>query len=249
MSAQENPWLPRRPLREDAALRLFCFPHAGGATSVYHRWAGEFPAAIDVVPILLPGRERRLAESPIANVGELTKALADAISSHFDKPFVFFGHSMGALVAFELARRLRQKPPQHLFVAAYRAPQLAARRSPMHALPDAEFVAAIQERFGGIPEEIAENPELLALFLPALRADVAAIETYNYDPAPPLECPITTLGGVEDRQVSAADLAAWRSQTTGDFAQKMLPGGHFFVTQSSIDVARIVRSRLERCLT
>jgi surfactin synthase thioesterase subunit len=230
---------------------LFCFPHAGGATAVYHRWANEFPAEIDVIPILLPGRERRHAEPALRSVTELSARLAEDLAPHLTQPFAFFGHSMGALVAFELARVLRgsfAESPAHVFVAAFRAPQTGAKSPPLYNLPDDEFVAAIQERFGGIPSQIAESPEFRELFLPALRADVTAVETYNYHSEPPLECPITALAGVEDRQATAANMAGWRSQTVGEFSQKMFPGGHFFVVEQSADVARIVRDRLERSL-
>jgi surfactin synthase thioesterase subunit len=249
MKDAANPWLPRRPIRDEALLNLFCFPHAGGGAATYYRWSHDFPGEIEVLPILLPGRERRLAEPAVDSIPKLTGALAENLAPHLSKPFAFFGHSMGSLIAFELTRLLRRRGmalPRRLFVAAFRAPQLAATSSPIRGLPDSEFVAAMQDRFEGIPPQIAKDPDLLALFLPALRADITAIETYQYNPESPLECPITVLGGVEDRQVSAADLAGWRSQTTGEFNQTMLPGGHFFVSQHSAEVSRIVRSRLER---
>jgi medium-chain acyl-[acyl-carrier-protein] hydrolase len=233
-------------------MRLFCFPHAGGGTALYHRWSGEFPREFDVVPLLLPGRERRLAEPPLSNLEDLATAAADALASCLDKPFAVFGHSLGALLAYETARTLRRRgllQPMQLFVAAYRAPQLPAKSSPVRNLADADFVKAVQERFGGIPQQIAENAELLTLFLPSLRADFAASETYNYHPEPPLDCPIMALGGVQDGQVSAAELSGWRSHTVAQFSQKMFTGGHFFVSDCSNDVARIVQGRLERCLT
>jgi surfactin synthase thioesterase subunit len=247
----DNPWLPRRGVGADSALRLFCFPHAGGGSAGYHRWSAEFSREIDVIPVLLPGRERRIAESPFDRLPAQIAALTDALAPHLTRPYALFGHSMGALTAFELCRALRRRGvprPKRLFVAAFRAPQLAAKSSPIHGLPDGELVAAIQERFQGIPPEIAQSEELLGLFLPSLRADIAVIETYQYVPEPPLSCPLTVMGGVNDTQISAAELAAWRLQTDAEFTQKMLPGGHFFVSQAPADVARIVCGQLMRDL-
>jgi surfactin synthase thioesterase subunit len=171
MDSHQNPWLPRRGLRPDAKIRLFCIPHAGGGGAVYHRWAGEFPGEIDVLPILLPGRERRIAEPALNDLRELVAALADALAALTQGSFALFGHSMGALTAFELCREFRRRSlnlPVCLLVAAYRAPQLESRPEPIHHLGDEEFVRTLQERFQGIPQEIAQNPELLKLFLPAL---------------------------------------------------------------------------------
>jgi surfactin synthase thioesterase subunit len=251
LNSLANPWLPRRGLRADSALRLFCLPHAGGGSAAFHRWSVEFSGDIDVVPLLPPGRERRIAEVAFSNLFNLVGALADALQPHLTQPYALFGHSMGALTAFELCRELRRRElpaPRRLFVAAFRAPQLPPKSYALHALPDGELVAALQERFQGIPPEIAQNEDLLSLFLPPLRADLTAIETYQYVPEAPLDCLITALGGVNDAQVSVADLAAWRLQTNAEFSQKMLPGGHFFVTQDSANVARIVRGQLARDL-
>ncbi|MBW3598991.1 MAG: alpha/beta fold hydrolase [Planctomycetes bacterium] len=243
----ENPWLPRRGPKPHPALRLICFPHAGGGGAVYHRWSSLLPAEIDVLPVLLPGRERRIQEPPRRDLRGLAAEAADAIAPLADVPLAFFGHSMGALLAFETIRDLRRRgasPPLRLFAAAYAAPQTPRRSDSIHELPDREFLIEIQERFSGVPPQVAGDPDLLNLFLPILRADVAMIETYQYVDEPPLECPITALGGADDQQVSIADLAAWRSQTAGPFQQKIVMGGHFFVAERQAEVVRIVRAAL-----
>lgn len=240
-------WLPQRGPNPNARLRLFCLPHAGGGSAGYYRWAASFPAEVDVLPLLLPGRERRITEPAETELRKLVHRLADVLAPFAAEPFALFGHSMGGLTAFELCRELRRRSlplPTHLFVAAYRAPQLPTRSSTLGHLPDVEFVKAIQDRFDGIPAEIARSEELLQLFLPTLRRDVAVIESYSYYPEPALDCPITALGGTDDPQVSVADLAAWRAQTNREFVQKMLPGGHFFVSERQAEVARIVRDRI-----
>ncbi len=247
--AAENPWLPRRGVSANSALRLYCMPHAGGGTASYHAWSAALPDPVDVLPILLPGRERRISEPAQTDLRTTVVAIADALPPEDDLPYAVFGHSMGALLGFELCRELRRRQwsaPAALIVAAFRAPHLAPRSSPIHALSEPEFVTAIQDRFQGIPPEVVNNAELLSLFLPTLRADVQSIETYEYRDEPPLACPLMALGGVADAQVTPAELAAWREHTTGGFTQKMLPGGHFFVAERRSEVIRIVERQLTR---
>ncbi len=244
-----NLWLPQRGVKPGAQFRLFCFPHAGGGTGAYHRWSYELPPEIDVLPILLPGRERRIAEPAFRDLHQIVLAIVNDLSNLFDVPYALFGHSMGALVSFELCRELRrrgQRLPQQLVVAACRAPQRVYGPDLLHLLPDNEFISAMQSKFGGIPREIAANQDLLQMFLPTLRSDLTAVETYRYVEEAPLDCPLTALGGVGDQQVSAADLAAWQLQTTQRFSHKLFPGGHFFVTECESDVIRVTQRQLER---
>ncbi len=249
MNSDEELWLPRRGLRSDADVQLFCIPHAGGGTASYHGWTTDISPTIDVIPILLPGRERRFAEPANNDLKTTVKNIADALTSCVRAPFAIFGHSMGALIGFELCRELRRRThplPVVLIVAAFRAPHLPATSTPLHKLPDSEFVEAIQKRFRGIPDEVANNAELLQLFLPTLRADITSIENYQYEDESPLSCPLLALGGTEDTQVAPAELAAWRRHTTGEFVQKMIPGGHFFVTERRSETIRLVERELLR---
>ncbi len=215
-----------------ACLRLFCFSYAGGSASLFRLWPGRLSAAIDVCPVELPGHGTRLKEAPISRLGPLIESLAGTIYPSLDRPFALFGHSMGALISFELARYLRRaygQFPEHLFISAYRAPHLL--RPPAIArstLSDADLIKKLRE-LGGTPEEILQQPELLRLILPTLRADFQICDTYSYQAEAPLSCPITVLGGLRDRIVNGQELDAWRMQTTARFRRYMFPGHHFFL--------------------
>jgi medium-chain acyl-[acyl-carrier-protein] hydrolase len=214
-----------------ARLRLFCFPYAGGGASLFRTWADDLPPAVEVCPIQLPGRENRFIEPRYTHVAPLIAALGEALHPYLDKPCALFGHSMGALIAFELARYLRQRDgfiPERLFVAAHRAPQLPYRRPPLHPLPDPAFTAALR-RLNGTPPGVLEHVELWELMLPLLRADFTLAETYTYTPDEPLTCPISAFGGMGDHEVDWEDIAAWSEQTRGSFTLRMLTGDHFFL--------------------
>jgi len=169
-------------------------------------------------------------ETPFTQLAPLIEALAQALVPLLDKPFAFFGHSLGALVGFELARQLRRQSgvqPVRLFVSADRAPQIPHRDRPIHALPEEELLAELR-RLNGIPGKVLEEAELMEIVLPVLRADFAVYENYVYSPEPPLHCPISAFGGLQDQRVSCGDLEAWRDQTSVSFSLRMFPGDHFF---------------------
>jgi medium-chain acyl-[acyl-carrier-protein] hydrolase len=213
-------------------LRIFCFPYAGGGASIYRTWAEGLPAGVQLCPVQLPGREDRLMEKPYDRLQALVSALADVLDPYLeDLPFVFFGHSMGALVSFELARELRGRNrigPLRLYVSGYRTPHLPDPDPPIHDLPEEEFLAELR-RLEGTPEEILENQELTQLLLPALRADFAVCETYIYTNQRPLSCPIIAFCGVEDKEFRREDLEGWWEHTEDRFHLWMLPGNHFFI--------------------
>lgn len=172
-----------------------------------------------------------MKEHSFTQLPPLLEALVPALLAHLDKPFVFFGHSMGASISFELARRLRRESgliPAHLFLSGRRAPQLLETEPPVHALPEPEFLKKMTN-LNGTPREVLEHPELMRVMIPILRADFAVCETYAYMPEPPLDCPISVFGGLQDSEVSRKDLADWREQTNAAFALHMLPGDHFFL--------------------
>lgn len=215
-----------------APLRLFSFPYAGGGTSIFHTWLNFLPPEIELCPIRLPGREGRLKEKPYARLSPLVDVIAEALTPLLDKPFAFFGHSMGALICFELARHLRRQNrclPNHMFVSGHNAPQLPEPNPPLHHLADAKFITRVQELYGGIPMQILEDHALMELFVPILRADFAIVETYVYRVEPQLDIPISVFGGQQDNQTSQEGLAAWREQTISIFSVKMFPGNHFFL--------------------
>jgi medium-chain acyl-[acyl-carrier-protein] hydrolase len=189
------------------------------------------PPDIEVCPVQLPGRENRLKERPFNQFSPLIAELAQALRPYLDIPFAFFGHSMGALVSFGLARQLRAQNdpmPRHLFISAYRAPQIPITESPLHQLSDAEFVKKVLS-FNGTKREVLENDELRQFLLPILRADFAVCETYVHAPEAPLSSPITVFGGLQDHRVKREALAAWQEQTSDRFIVRMLPGDHFFL--------------------
>jgi medium-chain acyl-[acyl-carrier-protein] hydrolase len=184
--------------------------------------------------VQLPGREKRLREPPVKRLGPLVDEIAHALGNELDLPFAIFGHSMGALLGFELARRFRRdlgRQPVHLFVSGHRAPQLPDPDPPIHDLPDDEFVTQMQ-RLNGTPQAVFESPELMELVLPTLRADFTLCETFAYRPERPLTCPVSVYGALQDKIAQRPDLEAWCEQTSGPFVVRMFPGDHFFIHTS-----------------
>jgi medium-chain acyl-[acyl-carrier-protein] hydrolase len=249
-TTQSNPaadWFKAVTPNPSATLRLFCFPYAGGGSAIFRGWPRQLPEEVEVVSALLPGREGRFREPPLDRVGDVIDAAAENILPWLDRPFAFFGHSMGALVSFELARRLRRdygREPEHLFVSGRPAPQLPEEDPPIYDLPEPEFVAEL-ERLNGTPREVLAHAELLGLVVPLLRADFAVCQTYAYLPAPPLGCPITAFGGLQDPDVRRETLEAWREQSRAGCALHMLPGDHFFINRAQADVLRIIARKLQ----
>jgi medium-chain acyl-[acyl-carrier-protein] hydrolase len=233
--ATNSTWITRPKPNAQASLRLFCFPYAGGSPVIFRQWTDILPPEIEVCCIQPPGRGARLNEQSFTQLPPLIEALFPALLEHLDKPFAFFGHSMGALISFEIARRLSSESgpaPSHLFLSGRRAPQLIDTQPPTHSLPEPEFIAKVT-KLNGTPREVLEHPELMRLMIPILRADFAVCETYAYVHGPPLACPISVFGGLQDSEVSREDLAAWREQTnSAAFSLKMLPGDHFFLHTS-----------------
>ena len=227
-----SPWLLRPVADRQDRLRLFCFPHAGGGGSLFMPFARELAPTLDVRAVQLPGRENRLREPAHTRLPDLIHELVRALREYLDVPFALVGHSMGALVAFELTRRLRadgMPAPVRLFVAGHRAPQLPNRHPRLAHLTDAEFIDAVGTRYGGVPDEVLRHADLMALLLPCLRADMALIEGYAYEADDPLTCPISVYGGVDDAVTTQTELEGWRAQTRADCTLTRFPGGHFFV--------------------
>jgi surfactin synthase thioesterase subunit len=248
MHAPSQPFAPWFRAGPDprAELRLMCVPYAGGGSSVFHAWHGLAGERVQVCAVHLPGRETRHGEPAVSDLAQAVAPLADACESFLDRPYAIFGHSMGGLIAFELARTLRRRgrpAPVRLFASAACAPHLIARRPPLGHLDDGAFL----DRLAHINDEAAQltaRPELRELVLPMLRADVALIETYRYSDEPPFEFPITALGGTEDAWVRLGELAAWSSHTRGAFNLRMIPGGHLFVRTAG---DKVVQAILETC--
>jgi medium-chain acyl-[acyl-carrier-protein] hydrolase len=231
ISTPLDAWVRRQASNPQARLRLFCFPYAGGSASVFHSWAAALRSDVELNAVQLPGRENRLLDPPFIRLALLVEALAQILPPYLDRPYAFFGHSMGALIGFELARLFRKQGspgPACLIVSGHRAPHLPDRRPPIHHLPDARFIEELR-RLNGTPEEVLQHEELRDLLLPVLRADFAVCETYLYAPEQPLDCPIFVIGGEQDPEVSQDELAAWQLHTRGAFTLHMIPGDHFFL--------------------
>ena len=245
-NAPRNPWLARSGTNPRALLRLFCFPYAGGAASIFRTWAGNLPSTVEVCPVQLPGHGTRLLERPPTQLEPLVKVAAEALLPYLDKPFAFFGHSMGAIIGYELAHILVREhslKPVHLFVTGRRAPHVTGRRAPTYNLPEAEFIAELQ-RLNGTPKQVLENPELMQLLIPIVRADFELIQTYQYESKPPLDCSISAYGGWEDQHVTRDDLDGWQQHTNASFTLRMLLGDHFFLHSAEPLLLQLISAEL-----
>jgi medium-chain acyl-[acyl-carrier-protein] hydrolase len=243
-STEPDKWFVCPRVKPDAISRIFLFPYAGGDPSVFSSWSAQLPDSIESHIIHYPGRGSRYNEAPVRSLIALTSDLTQAIQPLLDKPFTFFGHSLGGLVAFELARRLRQNglpQPSAIFISACGAPHIPDTQPPIHALPEGEFIESLK-RLNGIPNEIINNTEVLKLFISILRADLELIERYEHKTDTPLDVPILAIGGLDDHRISRERLEGWVDHTNVDFRATYFPGDHFFInTARDSVIASIVR--------
>jgi surfactin synthase thioesterase subunit len=249
MANEKGPgsWLVAPP-DPHAEVKLFCFPPAGSGASVYRLWPARLaPQGIAVYRIQPPGRENRFREERCTDLDRYLDQVLAEIRPLLDGPFALFGHSMGSLIAFGLARRLRRdglRLPAHLMVSAYRAPQ-APPMKVIHELPDSEFIHELRHTYNGIPDQLLHEPEVLSIMLPIVRADLAVAASRRYEAEAPLECPISAFGGLDDGYVDERQLGEWRAQTSRLFHLQMFPGDHFYISTATEDLIRSVRSALE----
>lgn len=225
--------------RRPAAATLVCLPHAGGGMGAFVGWSDRLGDGVELAVPELPGRDMRL-DAPLPQcLQDLAADIAASVAAQgLARPWALWGHSMGALLAFETARALRSSGtplPHTLIVAAQAAPQRCRGTEAIHRLPDERFLDEVN-RFEAMPPQVIADRELLELVLPSLRNDFALCETYRYDAAPPLDCPIVVFGGRDDPWVDHDDLAAWGQQTSRGLRQHALPGGHFFFRESAADM-------------
>lgn len=239
-------WLAESGRDARARVRLFCFPYAGGSDLIFRRWPELLPPEVDVCPVRLPGRGARAGESPYADMHDLVAALLPVMAERLGRSFALFGHSMGGAIAFEAARRLRREhgvEPRHLFISGRRAPHLGHTRRPIYNLPEPEFKRELR-RLNGMPAELFDEPEIMELLLPLLRADVTLSQTYGCEARPSLTCPLTVYGGLLDTQDDRAGLEAWREHTSGAFNLRMFDGDHFFINTAQRELLGALESAL-----
>jgi medium-chain acyl-[acyl-carrier-protein] hydrolase len=243
--SQHNAWFRFCRPEPLARVRLFCLPFAGGGASIYRTWPGAMAPDIDVCPVQLPGREERLREPAFRQIEPLCHALLAVIRPLLDKPFALFGHSMGAIIVYELTRMLAAQgmmPPEHLFVSGQRAPHIPLGRPISYNLPPEGFHKRLRE-LNGTPEAVLRDPEMMDLISPLLRSDFELSETYQRERRSPLGCPVSAFGGIDDIEVSLADLEAWRLTTVGAFRLRRFPGDHFFLPTAA-ELMREIQNQL-----
>ncbi|MBV9761946.1 MAG: thioesterase [Acidobacteriaceae bacterium] len=225
-----TPWFERAPDLA-APLRMFCFPYAGGDAHIFRGWQKRVPEGVNVCPIYLPGRGRRMAEPRHRRMESLVRAVAEAVAPWAGAPFVLFGHSMGAIISFELARLLDRRfgvSPVRLLVSGRIAPQEPDLDPPTYNLPQREFLLELK-RLNGTDEELLANSEAMELLTPIVRADFEAVQTYSFVEGPRLRCPITAYGGLADIDTPRERVESWRAVTESQTVVKMFPDGHFFI--------------------
>ncbi|MBR0820277.1 thioesterase II family protein [Bradyrhizobium liaoningense] len=227
------------------SVALICAPYAGGGNAIFRSWPKSLPS-VDFYALSLPGREARFSEPPFSALNTLVTSAVEAMRPLESRAFALFGHSMGGLVAFEVARQLRRsnaRAPIHLFVSGFRAPHLPDPKPPLFDLPRVRFIDELR-RISAPNFDADRFPELIDLMLPTLRADFRLVQTYDYRPEPALTCPVTAFGGTEDSDVGERELREWRQHTSGAFTIRMLPGGHFFLQTQSRALLREVDRHL-----
>jgi medium-chain acyl-[acyl-carrier-protein] hydrolase len=237
-----SPWIEFRPERPDAQARVLCVPYAGGSAQVYHMLARSMPERIEVGAVQLPGRWSRRREPLLTRVSDASRSLAEEITRLSPTPYALFGYSVGGLIAFEtariLARDATRQQPRALIVAAVGAPTEKPSLPHLHKLSDAEFIRRQVQRYpGGIPPAVFDEPDLLEMLLPVLKADMKMFETYEYLPGEALRCPIYTIAGEQDHLCSPSSMAGWKNETTGSFSTETVAGNHFFIN-SAVDRVR-----------
>lgn len=236
-----------RPANRPALMRLYCFPYAGASHTTFQHWRALLRNDVDLALVKLPGRGARLNEPPAPSIDALAQSLAQAIARDASRPYAFFGHSMGALLAFETARRLAvefDSSPAALFISGRTAPSAHALRPHVAGLPDPALAQHVRS-MGGMPQEILECPEWLEFFLPIIRADFALCERYQYRRTSPLSCPITVFAGENDAHVPLPQLDGWSQESTHHCHTRIFPGGHFFLFQHESELIREIERRLQ----
>lgn len=245
----DTAWFPRPGRAADARTRLFCLPHAGAGASAYRGWQQSLGPDVEVVPVHLPGRESRLAEPPEPDIRRMAARLAEPLARRAaGLPYALFGHSMGALLGYELTHALRAlgSAPTLLIASGASAPSLPiVTDRPVHLMPEGELIGHVSE-LAGTPRGVLSHQDLLEMVLPALRADFAACETYVHEARPPLSVPLLVLGGSADPGVPVDSLERWRDHTSGPTTVRVWPGGHFFHHENGEDFVELIAKEMDQ---
>ena len=244
-----NRWIASSTRATKPQLRVYCFSHAGRGASMYAQWRTALGPNVEVCPVQLPGREERFAEPPARRMRMLVDGFLEAVGRELaSAPFALFGHSMGAALAYEVARQLREDParqPRLLIVSGAQSPHANARRKRLHDLPEPRLLDELR-RWNGTPERVLRDPELLEIVLPIIRADLEVLETYNVADDYLLRCDVLALAGTHDPSVSPIAMSHWRDYTRGAFDLHVVAGDHFFVNTNARAVQAIVAAALEK---
>lgn len=248
---KKGEWVRQFHPSSENAIRLVVFPHAGGSASYYYPMSQALTPDIEVLALQYPGRQDRRSEPCIENIPDLADGVYDALLPRLTAPgpYLFFGHSMGSIVAFEVARRCQQRlggGPAHLIASGYPAPSRIPAGT-VHLRDDAGVVRELRE-VGGTDPAWLDDADLLAAIMPTVRGDYRAIETHTYRPGPPLDCPITMLVGDQDPHTDAAQADAWREHTAAAFAQRVFPGGHFYLEEHQEEVVEMISGIIRNSL-
>ncbi|MDO8310380.1 MAG: alpha/beta fold hydrolase [Sideroxyarcus sp.] len=244
MKPQHSPWLVRQ-VAPTCRLRLYCFCYAGGSASAFANWQADLDPSIEVVAVELPGRGRRFGEPPTTSLKFVSETVGRLIAAEGDIPFAFFGHSLGALIAFEVTRFLQQNHlpmPQELMVSGASAPQYR-RKMHLHLLDDDTLIDELR-KYNGTPPAVLEHRELMELLLPMIRADFSIAGEYEYVSAPVLNLPLTVLMGREDDNADGNFVDGWKKETSGECHIAWFEGGHFFIHSQRAAVLECIKSRL-----
>ncbi|WP_198263825.1 thioesterase II family protein [sulfur-oxidizing endosymbiont of Gigantopelta aegis] len=248
---RKSQWLLFPEEKPAARIRLFCFPYAGGGAHIYFPWQAQLPDWIEVCAIQLPGRGMRFADSPYSHHQPIVEQVFDVIKDYMDKPYAIFGHSMGALLAYELAQTIAQSAlanPEHLFISGRRAMHLQSSSKAIYDLPDKELMTELRQ-LNGTPAEVLANQELMNLLLPVLRADFKLCDTYEYNEQyKPLNINITTFEGQQDHKAQGERMTAWKELTHGNVSSVKLAGDHFFIHSQEKQLLTLLKDQLQTFL-
>ena len=226
-------------------MNLFCLPFSGGTVYSYQKFKPLFPKSITMIPVELPGHGKRFREPLLTNIHAMVEDIYEHIRPQLQAPYAIYGHSLGALLSYLLARKLSQEPvpfPVHLLVSGHQGPSIPEKENNLHLLPQAEFLMRLQQ-YGGIPEEVAAINELMELFIPMMRSDFQAISAYHYTPAVPLELPVTVMVGSEE-EISREEAIAWQEVTTQKIQLQEFSGRHFFIFEHAEAIVRLITDTL-----